>query len=191
MSLEAFVRVLADPGSYGRNVVELLAEAYRAQVRPHTPEYEQLLEKLVMAANSWEFAALATVVAKGDPRYWPGLTAPAVEAFGSFFAAPPPAPASTHASIYEKASRAFDACWERGKDESYWLRLQPLVDGLGELLLRTRKDEGVVFCVRAATAIRTLPPTLLDGVFVSWVQAFTQRARLHELGAEESAVLGT
>jgi hypothetical protein len=134
-------------------------------------------------AHTTDTRGLAVIAALGDPEGWPGLTAPAVTALGSYY--------TSHIHDSEQLSRQvsgvlFDLCFLRNPerdsffkgsehDEAHYLRLQPLCASLAEFVRNQPQLPGTAFLVNMAAAMELAPVAALAGPLHSWVLAFAER----------------
>jgi hypothetical protein len=184
-ALQDFVSaIIRDTGK--QTVAAVLSGVYTRGDYEDAEAYEQLVT-WVTARVGGSSSEVALIVAHGDPRGWPGLTAPVLDAIIRYFA---------------------DVSWEdiRGNDISayhvmnecfirqtrnrapylaaYYTRLAPLCQGLAHLIAQQPPDQdlgrgtgmfvgNVAFL--AVEAIFQAPAQAIAGPLRCWVQALAQR----------------
>lgn len=134
---------------------------------------------------------LAAIADLGDPLFWPGLTAPAVEALGRHFTVRAGAAVvSSHA--FADLDIVLNSCLTfHLRDRARLERLRPLCEGIGLLLARylppTDRDGGVGY--KAALVLQDVLEESLTGPLASWVSAYEQRAKAKTLSDAEAGAL--
>jgi hypothetical protein len=151
---------------------------------PSKQNLEQMVEELRAGAGLRGPRELASIAVAGDPRGWPGLTAPAIAALSAYFARPIE---PDHRDIPStEAPFVFEQCLAQPHEEAYYQRLQPLCVGLAVMLARQPAASRV--CLRAARILREAPTAALVGPLRSWIDVFAQRIE-GDLSASERTVL--
>lgn len=146
------------------------------------PSYEQLVETLVTQIREAGADATLAAVAEGDPADTPGLTAPAIEALGRYFASPA---ADTKAAqdLGIASIEAFHTCSPRRLTPlEHYEQLRPLCEGLGVYLGSNLEEAQIGFLradifVATAKALSFAPTDALRGPLRSWIEAVAARER--------------
>jgi hypothetical protein len=164
------------------STVELLARIYHTQDKPERRATlnEYLLKRLAPLQDGCTAVAdeLIFIIGRSDPQGWSGLTAPAAPALGHYFADMLPFSQSDPGGgvVRDQAMWAAENCFgEASYTESHYLRLQPLIEGLGAFLARQNKEEGWQLGLVAVDVLDRAPTSMLTGPLASWVSAFAQR----------------
>jgi hypothetical protein len=188
---DKFVSVQLEAGSAVS--FEMLVRAYRLRPQQQPQQREiadaQLIEELLLLIEARSSVReLAVVCAHGDPRGWPGLTAPAAAALTRYFAdvhaarslySQKSAGRTIGRTVADRAEAVLNTCLATREDcdydVAYYQRLQPLSDILATLIV---SQSGAPYTrrlrVRAAAILWTLPAEVLVGPMASWVSAFAQ-----------------
>jgi hypothetical protein len=143
---------------------------------------------------------MARACALGDPDGWPGLTAPAVDALGSFLAGT--VAGNTTDVVYLCAEYTMQACFTSGRsyspaagisaDSEYCRRLAPICDGLASIISWWPAGlplNGRDLILDTADVLRIAPAEAIAGPLQSWVEALAARVRANELTVSELTVL--
>jgi hypothetical protein len=187
------------------NTASLLAALYKgAETYQGDAAREQMIEELDWQVTSANLREVATIMAVGDPQLCPGLTAPAVEALGRFYARPAAEQELLAQRAYQSDSSTVPAGVgvTRGQAEAvvvtallgprelaHYERLRPLCEGLGAYLARQPSIAGESLCIQAARALRSAPTAALAGPLASWVKAFARRIDEEKLSGMERNIL--
>jgi hypothetical protein len=176
-------------GVQSRLALKLIA-AYRQQT-PAAETASWLLEHLQAADSKARDAIgeLAYILNHGDPTACSGLTTPALLALCDHFgAASGKFTERAHANLV-----ILTLFGERQREESHYLRLQPLCERLGALLACPEAEKELraapALPIHAAQALFYAPASALGGPLASWVEAFAQRIDRHEFTANVRLLL--
>jgi hypothetical protein len=188
-ALTVFTQQVRELGQGDGSVVELLAREQRlGPQRLDLPGLQgldgELGSKAWLSAND-EFAAIATI---GDPWGWPGLTAPAITAFGWLLENMEKMTEVDHVKDCHSrvCARAIKICyWQSGYGEKYYQRLAPLTQGIGVFLTQAvpthllgddgHPSEDEDAWLAAAVALSMAPASVLKNSMRNWVEMFAGR----------------
>lgn len=182
--------------TYARSgiVLNQLAEAYRAgDHQPGSLGYDELRQKLAYTYENEVTREIFNVVAHGDPAYWPGLTAPAVDALGSLLSSVSKDPDRISFRRYRYTGRTIDALNNFKKKDELSLqqceRLTPVFGGLAAVLKSLPQNDGVIVHRKIAELFSSAPAQALEEPLQSLVRAYVQRIEDGVLTPDEDAVL--
>jgi len=133
------------------------------------------------------FGTLAKVARVGDPPNMSGLTFPVTQALSAYFCN------NIENWDYDDvlAGLVIDNVLEGAHEKHYYVRLQPLFEGLATTLRRGSRTS--LAAATAAAAMATVPLELalelFEGPLRSWVEAFVEREHQERLSGRERAKL--
>ena len=155
-----------------------------------------LVEDLVDACYLGHIRELAIIADLEDPVGWPGLTAPAVEAIGSYFAALASEADYLSATSWPEPLNDIDCvlntCFTfQLRDQARLQRLRPLCEGMGQLLTRLVAPAGGEAGVgyKALLVLQDVSEESMTGPLASWVTAFEKRLKAQALSDSEVGAL--
>jgi hypothetical protein len=173
--------------------VDTLIHAYRWGWGQLSPEGETaVVGQLLKFAADTRPGELVTLVGKGDPVGWPGLTAPAVTALTAYL--------DRNAELegfdpLQKMGLFLDLeilwapghCFAKARKAVDYKQMLPLCRSLAKMIVQEAADDKDVAWHMART-LRAVEVDAITGPLASWVPAFVERRLQKRIQTVENAV---